>query len=1496
MHEPYGGALLQMPSTIFNEGRVVGFSAYEIYVRHALSEDPTTPPASELEWLSSTLASGSSMVLKISADATKSGHHVLNIPLPEDSNLAAANTIIGSLFLGDAEVDEDGWATKITSYGQLLTNNSSYPSPGDHSASTDEQPTSVNAPLPDTYQRRILNYVQIVDGIVIQPGTWSRNSVNNQPPHNDFSPNLSKVPYVKLYVSDTITTDFYVLLTGFTLRTVLAGVSGLNGSTDTDTNFHRNGGFLGPAVFPWANKIVFSVPSAYASYFLNNKYSRKMATNGNPSTKESVAKNVRRLPVVDMETTDPATYYETQDLETRVPLEVLNLNKVNGDAVLTVYQRNSAFPPALFGTKVSEDGDQYAHPLDVVAPGTVKLFDGDDREGLAAKSVNFEDKIPSNHALFRDTNDYVVRQIDHTISSDPTNWVDVPVADTYVDSMYGSLESSDITPSYFVVQTNYGDPVRFVSTSTLYNRRIRGKVSDQFRQDFGIDPATPEGFGFLELIMQSINNSDLGTSDSVINRSMFNYISAIPDWKSKYFFIVQSYTPTHSGSYVANLTLVPVEKPRAGDAVPSNTFDYIFKSYGPSCKIPIVLPTSTLESNRSGSFGQYVGGYYNGEGPTAHLTILDYLQSVVGINPVALMDYTRRVPQVDGYENWQDAYSDITIREFVTAVRDDAVEREIIPSTVTVNSILNGDFSYTYTDQYGASRTTTYQRIDPQYRDLTISQALEIARFYDLSTGQAIEGGSVSKTHYANIEDLTLVINGSNVKISDMWSDTPDWQDDEDLRFELTTSQPADWNTRWKHYYTRYVHASTQEVEYYKLTSSSAPTWAANTYYKLKYELSAINFSQSLTLTTSVQENSPKYVAVQWPSAEAQERYSFTDGPLSVTNVAGLHQTKSLSVADRDGKTYDMSGEAGVIADTKDGNIHWEDLLDALVNNKAIDILGSNRFAIEFLKTFGNVINGGIGISIVWDESSNKYIITNTQPYNPSGQGYTRLYQANAGEQEEETVKRHGGFEAVSYNGWRSCDNGHLKWWGDESYDSATESPYANTATSAWFNQHLNFTELAPGESVLRKPVPRIRIDILPAAHLTYRKIICAGPPLDWDTCWKYYYYERQVDGEITSYVDLATLYRRLLTSEPSDWSTNYFNYYTYDELTNKCSFVPVSSSAPTWQANTYYTSDKPEWLGDTFTAITSKPDDWDTYDWDNNTKYYLKVQTSPDRYAIVPRGFSHEWASDRYFTREDTAKYYVGYPDTTAVNFSGVSSYTPTALVSSSSSTTYSYALGLPPKLPYTGKPSAGSISHGFSRSESVGAVFKHAQPITSADGRRSVIAGIKFTGKYAYLNHTRDMITHSGVIVNGTVVPSPRLVYTFAGTTSGTSGIWNARRLHENHYLYPNLQIENLQSFDKYHDFDGTYDSEGSKDSWTGENVGAAWAATCNVYEGPANGFTESTFIVSAAAYSDGYNDQLYIWSAFPSEEEGLRNYIQGDDMTVYYTNLNISSLFYI
>ena len=400
-----------MPSTIYNEGRVVGFSAYEIYVRHALCEDPTTTPASELEWLSSSIATGSSMLLKISAETAQevSGHHIINIPLPADSNLAAANTIIGSLFIGEAEVDSDGWATKVTSYGPLIENNATNPTAGDHSADTTIPPTTYTSLLSDEYQDMLLNYVKVVDGIVVQPGHWSANDQADQPPHKDFSPDLSKRPFVKIYVSDTITDDFYLLLTGFTLRTVLAGISGLNGSTDTDTNFHNNGGFLGPAVFPWANKIVFSVPPAYVNYFIDKRYERAIQNRQSSTSPESFqdSQAVKAIPVIDLESTDPATYYTDaaddefksyQMLSVRpgdwstnytkyfkrigstyqpvtgtsapdasgewpqdkyfkvitpsIKLDVTDANTASGNRVLTIYQRSDLLPPALYATKV----------------------------------------------------------------------------------------------------------------------------------------------------------------------------------------------------------------------------------------------------------------------------------------------------------------------------------------------------------------------------------------------------------------------------------------------------------------------------------------------------------------------------------------------------------------------------------------------------------------------------------------------------------------------------------------------------------------------------------------------------------------------------------------------------------------------------------------------------------------------------------------------------------------------------------------------------------------------------------------------------------------------------------------------------------------------------------------------------------------------------------------------------------------------------------------
>ena len=1108
---------------IYNEGRVVGYSAYELYVKHSLSEDPNTPPATELEWLSSTIAMGSSMLLKIPTDEV-SGHHFVDFQLPEDTKLAAANTILGSLFLGEAVVDATGWAQKVTSYGPLLTNSSTRPTTGQHTAESTEYPTSLSSQLSTTQQKQILNYMKVVDGIVIQPGNWS---ATNSTPAKDMSPVLSERPRVRIFLSDAVKEAFYVLLTGFTLRTVLAGVSGLDGSTDTSNNIPEDGAFLGPGIFPWANKIVFSIPSMYATYFLDNKYSRKMSTHGNPSAKESSAKEVHRIPVIDMETTDPATYYASYFSDSRVLLDVIDLNKINGDAVLTVYQRDAAFPPALFGTKVTATGEQYASPLDTVAPGTLKMFNDTDRSAAASKAISFQDKIKNNYAFFRDTHDYVVRQINHTVSSSSSNWVDIPVADTYVDSIYGALEDSEVIPPFFVKQSNSGDPSDYAAVTTMYTRRIRGKVSDQFRTDFGIDPATTQGYNFLQLLMRTINRSDTSQIDISINHSMYDYIKDVPDWKSKYFFILQGST-TFNGNHVNSLTLVPVAKPVAGDVSPSNTFDYIYKSYGPQFKIPVLLPTSSTLANTAGSYGQYVGGYWNGEGPTSHKSILEYLTTVCDINPVALMDYRRKVPEVDGYTDWRDAYSAITVKNFVSAVRADAVNRGIIPSSVTLQNILDGEYTYTYPtpDGSGNYRSITFQKIATQYRTKTLSEVFELAKFYDLSTGQELNNGISLRTHYAKVASIELTVNGSAMALSDAPTSVIDW-DDKDSLYELTTSEPSDWSTRFRHYFTK------SGSNYSKVSGDTAPTWAASTYYKPIYELSNIKYTDTLTFQTSVQKDSPKTIALPWPQDSSQ--YVFSSGPLNVTNVAGLHQTKSLSVADNSGKIYDMSGEGGTITDMKDGNIHWDDILNALVNNKAIDVFNTQRFVNEFHEHLESQLVAGDGISIVNDpndntkkkisakfaagpgisllDAGNGYIqISNTAMYPGAATGYTRLTRG------------------THYDVWFGP--------GDDSSLDGTNS-FRSVKNSA---DIADASEVQSGSKT--SSTPYISVDILPMFNADGSLSQC--------------YF--RINGAGSNYV--------LLSSQPSDWSSKWRNYY----IRNGNFYSGVSGdSAPAWAANTYY-------------------------------------------------------------------------------------------------------------------------------------------------------------------------------------------------------------------------------------------------------------------------------------------------------------------------------------
>ena len=255
-----------MPKQIYNAGRVVGMSNYEIYAKHALEENPGIDIPSEREWLASQLVHGTSMILKIKAHDT-SGIHYVDYPLPEDSKLCSANVLVASQFFGVCAVDSIGWATKVTDYGQGISNTSNkYPL---DNVDASEYPTQTIREFNDAEKKQILNYIKIQDGVSLQPGAW--RSTEHGSPAKDFTADLTNIPVIRITFASKITSDFYIVITGFTNRGIIAGITKLEtGSTEEEGS--ENGDFLGPALYPWANKIIFT-QSPITTYFIR-KYFR----------------------------------------------------------------------------------------------------------------------------------------------------------------------------------------------------------------------------------------------------------------------------------------------------------------------------------------------------------------------------------------------------------------------------------------------------------------------------------------------------------------------------------------------------------------------------------------------------------------------------------------------------------------------------------------------------------------------------------------------------------------------------------------------------------------------------------------------------------------------------------------------------------------------------------------------------------------------------------------------------------------------------------------------------------------------------------------------------------------------------------------------------------------------------------------------------------------------------------------------------------------------
>lgn len=414
-----------MAQELYNEGRVVGLSAYELFVKQAIANGVEDVPT-EAQWLTSMIGSGSSLILRVPANTAVG---VREYELPNGSNLTAAGVVIASPFIGNCEWDSGTWATKVTSYGALIENDATKsPSADGNTVPTADNYTDID------YYNNIGEFVKITDGIVYtKTATWIPTG---DVPEKDINPEFStSSTVVRLYLSSTLKSEVHILLTGFNNKNILQGLSAhaeddgqgisAGGSTDITMNDWVNGGMIGPEIIPWASKIIFTVPSS--TYNLVNSIKRTIpagvasatATIGSYNLTNLKESKVNTNSVIDFNSIDLTQYYtvhrnnheyDTPGTEPTIGMTVQQAISGSGDSSNTLVawypgitagviadpqtSNNQFFPPALYAAKISSTGDKLLVPIDVAAPGTVKGFSDPDQ------AYYYKHLMKGNYAIY----------------------------------------------------------------------------------------------------------------------------------------------------------------------------------------------------------------------------------------------------------------------------------------------------------------------------------------------------------------------------------------------------------------------------------------------------------------------------------------------------------------------------------------------------------------------------------------------------------------------------------------------------------------------------------------------------------------------------------------------------------------------------------------------------------------------------------------------------------------------------------------------------------------------------------------------------------------------------------------------------------------------------------------------------------------------------------------------------------------------------------------
>lgn len=350
-----------MSKQIYNEGRVVGLSQYEIFVKNWLSNTATKDidPPSEQEWLASTVGPGNSLLLKMFPDESHRDDEVwiYETHLPEGTNLCGCNPVIASLFIGDGAPtgDTEVWPKYVNSYGDTVTNKTKQNLGSVLDPTLENLPYDTDLPNYGTINTVIEQYSKIVDGTILQGGTWELNTEKGV---YDFKPDLSSnsKSMIRMQIKGKITQKFYILLTGLNYKSTIQGVSGLDGSIDKSGS--QNGAYLGPAQYPWACKVLFTLPASYATFnkIAPQVYVKYGSSQEDLSEAKKLAASLRQSGLViykDTYTNENSIYFIIYDNETdengdaKDPSQPGSYIAVNSTAVI---ESGSIYIGSVYGT------------------------------------------------------------------------------------------------------------------------------------------------------------------------------------------------------------------------------------------------------------------------------------------------------------------------------------------------------------------------------------------------------------------------------------------------------------------------------------------------------------------------------------------------------------------------------------------------------------------------------------------------------------------------------------------------------------------------------------------------------------------------------------------------------------------------------------------------------------------------------------------------------------------------------------------------------------------------------------------------------------------------------------------------------------------------------------------------------------------------------------------------------------------------------------------